>query len=125
MAIFATAYYLFSASRAAHTQVLNLGELEIDLEALKRAFALLVLRGFELFGAKQNGRPLSGNIEKSYADKVPRLTRVIFRCLSVPSPEAAAQFQATQEVPQLQDFRYTPSPSRNPSRSKHTRMDHQ
>jgi hypothetical protein len=77
------------------------------VKAFKRAFALLVLRGFELFGAKQNGRPLSRNIETSYTDKVPRLSRVIFRCLSASTWELAVQSQATQALLQLQDVKDT------------------
>jgi len=101
------AYYPFSALTAAHNRVPKSGEPEIDLEAFRRAFALLVLRGLELFGAKQNGRPFSRNFETSYTNKVPRLTRVIFRCLSVPSPELAVLSQATQKMLQCQDVKDT------------------
>lgn len=69
---------------------------------------MLVLRGFELFGARQDGDHLSfkwSNFEKHYTDKVPRLSRVIFRCLSVPSAEPAVpQAQATEEANRLQDI---------------------
>ena len=106
---FSSAFYPFSAPTPGHIQVSGSGEPEIDLEAFRRAFALLVMRGFELFGAKQDGRSLSRKhkIEMSYTDKVPRLTRIIFRCLSVPLPESAPQSQATREVLQLQDVKDT------------------
>lgn len=104
---FSGASYPFSAPTTAHKQVPGSGEPEINLEAFRIAFALLVMRGFELFGAKQNGRPLSRTIDMSYTDKVPRVTRIIFRCLSVPSQESAPQSQATQKVLQLQDVKDT------------------
>ena len=102
-----SASYPFSQPITAHIQVSSPGEPEIDLQAFRRAFALLVLRGVELLGAKQDGRPLSRKtrIETSYTDKVPRLTRIIFRCLSSPLPEPAPQSQMTQEVLQLQDVK--------------------
>ena len=80
-----SASYPFSPPITAHNQVCCSGDQEIDLQAFRRAFALLPMRGFELFGAKQDGRPLSrkAKIETSYTDKVPRLTRIIFRCLSL------------------------------------------
>ena len=104
-----SAFYPFSAPTTPSVQVSRLGEPEIDLEAFRRAFALLVMRGFELFGAKQDGRPLSRKrkIETSYADKVPRLTRIIYRCLSVPLLGSAPQSQAMLEVIQLQDVKNT------------------
>ena len=104
-----SAFYPFSAPATASIQDSKLREPEIDLEAFRRAFALLVLRGFELVGAKQDGRPVSrkANIETSYTDKVPRLTRIIYRCLSVPPSGSALQSQARQEVTQLQDFKDT------------------
>ena len=104
-----SASYPFSAPIAAHIQVSELGEPEIDLAAFRRAFALLVLRGYELLGAKQDGRSLSRQrkIEKSYTDKVPRLARIIFRCLSFPLPEPTPKRVATQEALQLQDVKDT------------------
>lgn len=105
-----SAFYPFSAPTTASIQVSGLGEPEIDLKAFRRAFALLVMRGFELLGAKQDGRPLSSRkrkIETAYTDKVPRLTRIIYRCLSVPLPGPARQSQAMQEVIQLQDVKDT------------------
>jgi hypothetical protein len=83
------------------------GDAEIDLEAFRRAFALLVMRGFELFGAKQDGLPLSRKVEMSYPEKVPRLSRIIFRCLSQSSPESAPQTKAAQEVRQWRDIKDT------------------
>ena len=67
------------------------------------------MRGFELFGAKQDGRSLSRKekIETSYTDKVPRLTRIIYRCLSSPLPESAPQIMATPEVHRFQDVKDT------------------
>lgn len=104
-----SAFYPFSAPTTPSIQVSRLGGPEIDLEAFRRAFALLVMRGFELFGAKQDGRPLSRKrkIETSYIDKVPRLTRIIYRCLSVPLLGSAPQSQAMLEVIQLQDVKNT------------------
>jgi hypothetical protein len=84
------------------TPTTTLGEAEIDLQAFRRAFALLAMRGFELLGAKQNGRPLVRKLETNYADKVPRLSRIIFRTLSQPSPESAPQ-----EVHQFRDIKDT------------------
>ena len=82
---------------------------ELDLEAFIRASALLVNRSFELFGAKQDGRPLSRKtkIETSYTDKVPRLNRIIFRCLSFPLPESASLSLASQRKLPLQDVKDT------------------
>lgn len=104
-----SASYPFSPPITAHTRVSRFGEPEIDLQAFRRAFALLMMRGFELFGAKQDGRPLSrkAKIETSYIDKVPRLTRIISRCLNSPLPEPEPQSQATQEQLQLQDVKDT------------------
>ena len=106
---FFSAFYPFSAPKTAHSQVSGFGESEIDLEAFRRAFALLVMHGFELFGAKQDGRSLSRKrkIETSYTDKVPRLSRIIFGCLSFPLPDSAPQFLAGQEVLQLYDVKDT------------------
>lgn len=78
--------------------------LEIDVKAFRRAFAFIVLRGYELLGAKSNGQPLRRGIEKSYTDKVPRLTRIIFRSLSTPWPQSGTQLQ---ESLQLQDIKDT------------------
>ena len=107
--IFSAASYPFPAPTTARTQVSRFGESEIDLEAFRRAFALLVMHGFELFGAKQDGRSLSRKrkIETSYIDKVPRLSRIIFGCLSFPLPDSAPQFLAGQEVLQFQDVKDT------------------
>ena len=102
-----SAYYPFPASVIADQQKLNPQELEIDFPAFQRAFALLVLRGFELLGAKQNGRPLKRKIETAYSDKAPRLARIIFRCLSIPSSERATRSRATQEETQVQDVKDT------------------
>ena len=103
------ASYPFSVPITTHTQVCRLGEREIDLQSFRRAFALLVLHGFELFGAKQDGRPLSrkAKIETRYSDKVPRLTRIIFRSLNFPPPKQATQSQATPEQLQLLDIKDT------------------
>ncbi|KAL8817921.1 MAG: hypothetical protein Q9191_008054, partial [Dirinaria sp. TL-2023a] len=82
---------------------------EIGLEAFRRAFALLVLRGFDLLGAKQDGSPWSpqSNIEIKYSDKVPRLTRIVFECLNIHSPGASSHSHSTHEDMLLQDVRDT------------------
>ena len=105
--LISSAFYPFSAPVAAHIQVSE--EPEVDLEAFKRAFALLVLRGYELLGSKPDGRPFSRQrkVETSYTDKVPRLTRIIFSCLSFPLPKSAPKFLATQEVLELQNVKDT------------------
>jgi hypothetical protein len=102
------AYFPFSAPTTVPDQVSGQSNgPEVDLKALRRAFAFLVLRGYDLFGAKSDGRPFPTTTEKCYADKVPRLTRIIFRSLSTPSPQPAAQSQVLQELLQLQDFKDT------------------
>jgi hypothetical protein len=107
--IFSTgAYFPFSAPTTVPDQVSGQSnEPEVDLKALRRAFAFLVLRGYELFGAKSDGRPFSTGTEKCYTDKVPRLTRIIFNSLSTPSPQPGTQSQVPQELLQLQDFKDT------------------
>jgi hypothetical protein len=52
-------------------------EPEIDAKAFRRAFAFIVLRGYELLGAHSDGRPFPKIIEEFYTDKVPRLTRIL------------------------------------------------
>jgi hypothetical protein len=92
------AYFPFSARS---------NEPEIDVKAFRRAFAFIVSRGYELLGAKSDGRPFSTNTEKSYTDKVPRLTRIVFRSLSTPWPQSGTQSQDPQESLQLQDIKDT------------------
>ncbi|TVY62774.1 hypothetical protein LSUE1_G009202 [Lachnellula suecica] len=102
------AYFPFSASTTASGQVSGpSNEPDIDLEGFRRAFTFLVLRGYELLGAKSDGRPLSTATEKSYSDKVPRLARIIFESMSTLSPQSAPQSQTPQEPLRLQDFKDT------------------
>ena len=121
-----SAFYPFSPPIAAHIKVSSSGESEIDLQAYKRAFALLIMRGFELFGAKQDGRPLSRKpkIETSYINKVPRLTRIIFRCLNSPLPEPAHPSLRLCRSSSSCKMSNIPSLSRRPSRMIHTHMGH-
>ena len=99
------AYFPFLASTFTSDHLLELGETEIELDAFRRAFALLVLRGFELFGAKSDGSPLSRDIiETSYADKTPRLTRIIFGALCNISQESVNQSRTTQEALLVQNI---------------------
>ena len=104
-----SAFYPFSVPTTARIQASGFVEPTVDLEAFSRAFTLLVTRGFELFGAKQDGRPLSRKekIETSYSDKVPRLTRIISRSLHFPPPKQATQSQATPEQFKLLDIKDT------------------
>ncbi|KAJ5431172.1 hypothetical protein N7445_008904 [Penicillium cf. griseofulvum] len=92
------AYFPFSAPS---------NEPEIDVKAFRRAFAFIVSRGYELLGAYSNGRPFYKMIEKAYTDKVPRLTRIIFRSLSTPWPQSGTQSQDPEESLQLQDIKDT------------------
>ena len=97
--IFSTgAYFPFSAPS---------NEPEIDVKAFRRAFAFIVSRGYELLGAKSDGRPFPRRMESSYNDKVPRLTRIVFRSLSTPWPQSGTQSQDPQESLQLQDIKDT------------------
>ena len=82
-------------------------EPEIDIKAFRRAFTFIVSRGYELLGAKSDGRPFSTITEKSYTDKLPRLTRIVFRSLSTPWPQSGTQSQDPQESLQLQDIKDT------------------
>jgi hypothetical protein len=108
--IFSTAaYFPFSAPSSVPEQVSS-QELDVDLKAFRRAFAFLVLRGYELFGTMSDGRPFPTSRDKSYhyyTAKVPRLTRIIFQSLSTPSPQPAIQSQAPQELLQLQNVKDT------------------
>jgi hypothetical protein len=79
-------------------------EPEIDVKAFRRAFAFIVLRGYELLGAKSNGQPSPRSSEKFYTDKVPRLAHIIFRSLSTPWLQSGTQ---SQESLQLQDIKDT------------------
>ncbi|KAJ5213949.1 hypothetical protein N7449_001118 [Penicillium cf. viridicatum] len=92
------AYFPFSAPS---------NEPEIDVKAFRRAFAFIVSRGYELLGAYSNGQPFSIITEKFYLDKVPRLTRIIFRSLSTPWPQSGTQSQDPEESLQLQDIKDT------------------
>lgn len=92
------AYFPFSAPS---------NEPEIDVKAFRRAFAFIILRGYELLGAKSNGQPFPRCSEKFYTDKVPRLTRIIFRSLSPSYPQSETQSQHPQESLQLQDVKDT------------------
>jgi hypothetical protein len=92
------AYFPFSAPSK---------EPEIDFKAFRRAFALIVLRGYEPLGAKSNGVPFLTSTENFYTDKVPRLARIIFRSLSTSWPQLGAQSQDPQESPRLQDIKDT------------------
>ena len=102
----AAAYYPFSSSQV---QLSGLGDSAVDIEAFKRAFGLLATRGFDILGAKQDGLPLSRNckLEQTEADKMPRLTRVIWRCLVIPSAESCPDSMETLEGLQLQDVKDT------------------
>ncbi|KGO67138.1 hypothetical protein PITC_020440 [Penicillium italicum] len=90
------AYFPFSAPS---------NEPEIDAKAFRRGFAFIVSRGYELLGANSNGQPFSTVTEKHYIDKVPRLTRIIFRSLSTPWPQSGTQSQDPDESLQLQDIK--------------------
>lgn len=92
------AYFPFSAPS---------NEPEIDVKAFRRAFAFIVSRGYELLGAKSNGRPFSTITERFYTDKVPRLARIVFRSLSTPWPQSGTQSQDPQELLQLQNIKDT------------------
>lgn len=92
------AYFPFSAPS---------NEPEIDVKAFRRAFAFIVSRGYELLGANSNGQPFSTITEKFYIDKVPRLTRIVFRSLSTPWPQSGTQSQDPEESLQLQDIKDT------------------
>lgn len=92
------AYFPFSAPS---------NEPEIDVKAFRRAFAFIVSRGYELLGANSNGQPFYTITEKFYTDKVPRLTRIIFRSLSTPWPQSGTQSQDLEESLQLQDIKDT------------------
>jgi hypothetical protein len=92
------AYFPFSAPS---------NEPEIDVKAFRRAFAFIVLRGYELLGAKSKGQPFSTGTKKFYTDKVPRLARIVFRSLSAPWPQSGTQSQSLQELLQLQDIKET------------------
>lgn len=80
---------------------------EVDLEAFRRAFAFLVMRGFELLGAKQNGRELFGTVENSQNAKRPRLSRIFFHCLSASSHSSSSESQASHKARRLQDIKDT------------------
>ena len=95
---FTGAYFPFSAPS---------NEPEIDVKAFRRAFAFIVSRGYELLGAKSDGRPFPRSTEQSYTNKVPRLTRIVFRSLSTPWPQPGTQSQDPQESLQLQDIKDT------------------
>ncbi|PCG97667.1 Hypothetical protein PENO1_062170 [Penicillium occitanis (nom. inval.)] len=78
-------------------------EPEIDVKAFRRAFAFIVLRGYELLGAKSNGQPSPRSSEKFYTDKVPRLARIIFRSLSTPWPQSETQSQGSFQLQDIKD----------------------
>ena len=80
-------------------------EPEIDIKAFRRAFAFIISRGYELLGAMSNGRPLPKMLESFYIDKMPRLTRIIFRSLSTSWLQSGTQAQNLQESLQLQDIK--------------------
>ena len=102
-----SAYFPFSPPRIVGDKASGSGESKIDYEAFRRAFALLVLRGIELYGTLQNGHQYSfrkhGKHETSYNDKVPRLARLIFKCLSVPSPDQKTTFKTASDELHYQD----------------------
>lgn len=79
---------------------------EIDANDFRRAFAFLMTRGYELLGAKSDGSSLDENdFKASYADKVPRLARIIFRSLSTPGLQFAAEPGHLHESLQPQDIK--------------------
>lgn len=80
---------------------------EIDAKEFKRAFAFIVSRGYGLLGAKSDGQPFFTGTEKFYTDKVPRLTRILFRSSKTPWPQSGNQSQDPQELLQLQDIKDT------------------
>ena len=92
------AHFPFSTFTFSQGQLSDSKDSEINLEAFRRAFALLILRGFELFGAKKDGSQLSWKyVKTSYADNVPRLTRVIFGALSSLSQDPGNWFSVVPE----------------------------
>jgi hypothetical protein len=92
------AYFPFSAPS---------NEPEIDVKAFKRAFAFIVTRGYELLGAMSDGRPFPTDRTKLYAEKVPRLTRIIFRSLNTLWRQTGTQSGDPQESLQVQDIQDT------------------
>lgn len=81
---------------------------EIDINDFGRAFVFIVTRGYELLGARSDGSTSDWkDSRESYADKVPRLARIIFRSLSVPGVHSAPPSQNSHESLQLQDIKDT------------------
>jgi hypothetical protein len=104
---YAGAYFPFLASTTVPDQVSShSNQPEVDLKAFKRAFAFLVLRGYELLGTRSDGNPFPRTRERC-TDNVPRLARIIFKSLSTPSPQTVSQSDVPQESLQLQDVKDT------------------
>lgn len=91
------AYFPFSPEQVGHE---SSDSRCIGHEAFIRAYSLLVLRGFELIGNKQDGNSLSWNRAKdrSYAEKTPRLARIICSCLRGRSAPDDNQLQDVKDV---------------------------
>jgi hypothetical protein len=81
---------------------------EIDINDFRRAFAFVVTRGYELLGAMSDGSTSDWKDgRKSYAEKAPRLARIIFRSLSVPRLQSGTPSRASHGSLQLQDIKET------------------
>lgn len=58
----------------------------LDKAAFSRAFNLLVLQGFQLFGARRDGLERGFYMNDRYASVLPRAARIIYTCLTRSSP---------------------------------------
>lgn len=82
----------------------------LDLTAFRRAFAFLVLNGWDLYGLKQDGSYIKNCGERvqpiRLSPKVPRLARIIFRCL-VTYSSASQDMERSQDDSRFQDIKDT------------------
>lgn len=82
----------------------------LDLTAFRRAFAFLVLNGRDLYGLKQDGSYIKNCGERvqpiRLSHKVPRLARIIFRCL-VTYSSASQNMEKSQDDSRFQDIKDT------------------
>nr|POE60994.1 hypothetical protein CFP56_64703 [Quercus suber] len=105
------ANYPFAATASLTSMPDSISEedVRLDLQAFRRACALLVLRGWELFPSDddRDGSRQYGPSERASSDKVSQLARAIFKCMSVSISRPRSEPSMEQDTWEVEIIRNT------------------
>ncbi|KAF2719128.1 hypothetical protein K431DRAFT_331694 [Polychaeton citri CBS 116435] len=86
------------------------GDCDIDIHAFRRAFAFLVLHGWDLFGEFQDGGPFEpyyGEYEKTPTNNAQRMAHILFQCLTLSFATTLSVQETCQNSSRLRDVKDT------------------